>query len=425
MAGSAFALLLFARREPRRTCAVVAIALLLVGPGALYVAIAVGWEQGQVSAVTGDEPHYRITADAIAHDNTIDVKRAYERDAATRTIYGPVDAGHARTGQRDTYSVYGLGVPFLVAPLLSLWGVVGARVTMSAIVAAVPFLLYRIARNMGVSNGPSAALACTVSLGLPFLAAAGQVHPDLPTGVVVLGGVAVASRAAHSDLSWLRTFAAAAALAALPRLHMKNAGATAVLCAMLVAMLVVRQRPGRDFRKPLVLAGTVLASVALLGTLNLMTLGSVWGVYASQAAAGATWTQATMIFMGLHFDQAQGIFVQRPFLVLALVGLALFVQRAPLLALGTAVAYLAIVIPNSFHECWYGCISVSGRFMWSVFGLWFLPLVALYLYVGPTGRRLFAEVLDVLCHMGSAYKNDPHLASQQASVVVIQPAPWR
>jgi len=33
-------------------------------------------------------------------------------------------------------------------------------------------------------------------------------------------------------------------------------------------------------------------------------------------------------------------------------------------------AYLAVVIPNAMHPCWYGCWSFSGRFMWSVAPLW-------------------------------------------------------
>ena len=83
-----------------------------------------------------------------------------------------------------------------------------------------------------------------------------------------------------------------------------------------------------------------------------------------------------MIFLGLHFDQAQGMFVQQPVLLIGLLGIAPFAVRRPILAVGTSLSYLAVLLPNSFHDCWYGCYSFGGRFMWSVIALWFLPLAA-------------------------------------------------
>jgi hypothetical protein len=131
--------------------------------------------------------------------------------------------------------------------------------------------------------------------------------------------------------------------------------------------------------------------LVLLAGYNMFAFGSALGPFTGSKAAGATLRQAAMICLGLHLDQTQGIFLQQPLLLLGLPGLAILVRRSPGLASTLVVAYLSIVLPNSFHDCWYGCNSFTGRFMWSVAALWVFPLA--FLYREARGSRM-ARVLS-------------------------------
>ena len=377
----------------RRSGARVLIVGALLGPGVYYAATALTWDREGRARVTGDEPHYLIVSDAIVRDHSLDVRPAYERDHTSHRIFGPNDwQNHVRFTPRGVFSVHPLGISLLLAPAFGQFGLVGARLTMCLLAGLIPFVLYGIARNFAVPRTASAFLACGISLSFPFLGAAGQVYPDLTAGLAYLAVFYWASGPGRLASSWYRVIATTLVLGALPWLHIKNAAAAVVLAAMSAAIIWKDRSGVRTTEKcALLLAGTV-CSIALLGLVNRVMFGSVLAAYAATSAAGASPAQAWMIFLGLHFDQAQGMFVQQPVLLIALLGIAPLAVRNPVLAAGAALSYLAILLPNAFHDCWYGCYSFGGRFMWSVIAFWFLPFAALYASLGPAGRLLVASV---------------------------------
>lgn len=339
------------------------------------------WAERGRPPVTGDEPHYLIVADAVAHDHSLRVKDAYDRDSQSRRIAGPIDwENHTHTTANGTFSIHGIGLGLLVAPGFATFGLSGARLTLVLIAGLMPVLWFVIARLMGLRPALAALLAAVVGISTPFVAAAGQIFPDLPSGVLILG-VMAALVAADAGRDVRRIYPAAGfALAALPWLHIKNIGVAAVLA--FAAVLLVWSRHSKT--RTALVAGAVVpfgASLALLLGYNQFAFGSPLGVYDSHAV-GATLRQGLMIALGLHLDQAQGLFVQQPLFLLALPGWALFFLQSRRLAAITLLAYLAIVIPNALHPCWYGCWSFSGRFMWSAAPLWFLPLVATFRWLG-------------------------------------------
>ena len=384
-----------ARRSPwiRRAGARALIVGALLGPGVFYAVTALAWDREGRARVTGDEPHYLIVSDAIVRDHALDVARAYERDQTSHRIFGPNDwQNHVKFTPRGVFSVHPLGTSLLLAPAFGLFGLVGARLTMGLLAGLIPFVLYGIARNFAVPRAASALLSCGISLSFPFLGAAGQLYPDLTAGLAFLAVFHWASGPWQRASSWSRVIATTLVLGALPWLHIKNAAAAVVLAAMCAAM-IWRDRSGvrTTEKSALLLAGTV-GSIALLGLVNRVMFGSVLAAYAVTSAAGASPAQAWMIFLGLHFDQAQGMFVQQPVLLIALLGIAPLAVHRPALAAGAGLSYLAVLVPNAFHECWYGCYSFGGRFMWSVIAFWFLPLVALYASLGTVGRLLVVAV---------------------------------
>jgi hypothetical protein len=328
-------------------------------------------------------------ADAIGRRGTLDVRQAYDREARVTRFAGPLDwQNHTRTGTAGTFSVHDPGLPALIALVFRQFGVPGVRVLLGLIAGLVPFLFYAIARSRGLPVVDAAILAISCALGLPFLAASGQIYPDLVSGVALLTLVTVALQVDRAPLEAWQTVVAACLLALLPWLHIKNAVA-ALMFAGTIAWLALRHRANSPARRRVAYVVAPLA-LSLLGRLayNLFAFGHPTGPLSGVDAAGATVRQAAMIFLGLHFDQLEGLFLHQPLFVIGLAGLAVLWRRARCLSIGVAAAYLAILLPNAFHNCWYGCWSMGGRFMWSVAGFWFVPVVFFYAELGRQARSM-------------------------------------
>jgi hypothetical protein len=81
-----------------------------------------------------------------------------------------------------------------------------------------------------------------------------------------------------------------------------------------------------------------------------------------------------MVLLGLHFDEAQGLFMQQPLLLVGALGLHALWRRDRRLGILLAAVYLSVVLPNSMHVNWYGGISMIGRFAWPAVLLWVFPI---------------------------------------------------
>jgi|GEM_PF-5726064 len=81
-----------------------------------------------------------------------------------------------------------------------------------------------------------------------------------------------------------------------------------------------------------------------------------------------------MILLGLHWDQAQGLFVQQPLFLLGLIGLPLAMRKNLRAVIILALLYASVLVPSAMHTALYGGHSFYGRFWWPVFGLWVFPL---------------------------------------------------
>jgi hypothetical protein len=170
----------------RQIACVAAILAVVLIPGFWYVQVPLDWDARHLSPPTGDEPHYLLIADAIAQDHDLRVKAAYDRNAGEMLVPTADWQIHTRTGPNGTFSIHSIGLSAFVAPAFACFGRQGVRVLLGAQAALIPVLFFGIARLAGVPFWQSCGLAVCTSFGLPFLAASGQLYPDLPTGVVLL-----------------------------------------------------------------------------------------------------------------------------------------------------------------------------------------------------------------------------------------------
>ena len=133
-------------------------------------------------------------------------------------------------------------------------------------------------------------------------------------------------------------------------------------------------------------AGTVLSLPAIFGATAFLAgpLSLAWFHYRGfgtiMGGRGATELSADVLrglelFLGLHFDQAQGMLFQHPLLVVAgLVSLGIVIRARPTIVLPWSVLYLSLIVPNAMQLARYGGGAAAGRFGWSAIWLWLVPV---------------------------------------------------
>jgi hypothetical protein len=328
----------------------------------------------------GDEPHYLIIADSLLHDHDLRLQNNYERDAATSAIYGRVEPHVYRIPEgwaipAGWWPYHGVGLPVLVALPFATSGVPGARIAVCVLTGLMGFAVALwLASVAGQRIAGWATIGTMVSL--PVLFGSTQLFPDL------LGGVAAAilscwllmrldngHRAGAWPMFWL-------AAGLLPWLHVKFAGTTLVVAAAGAASAWHLKRRGdqRAARAAAVSMPLILVGIGLLAAWHLSISGSILGFRRTTTELTDSPARALMIFLGLHFDQAQGMFFAQPLLLAGVASLVPFVRSRPLVALFWAALYLSLIVPNSLELARYGLGGPAGRFGWSAMWLWLVPV---------------------------------------------------
>ncbi|NTU83841.1 MAG: hypothetical protein HGA45_31455, partial [Chloroflexales bacterium] len=351
------------------------VALLL--PMLIYALVAAVWHEQRVNPITGDEPHYLLTADSIIRDGDLRVVNNHQIDTPVLRELPP-GAVFTDTHTCDGYSLHGIGLPLLLVPAYYVAGVGGAKLWMALLVGLAPLAIYRLARSILGDDAWAITVALLLGLGPPFIIGSNQIYPDLLAGLILfyllvrwretLGAGQQAPSVAHvAHISLL--------LALLPWLHIKLALPALLLygCYMW-RLLTLARATGRGRGGVWLMSLTVAASLIGLGLYDYVAFHTISGPY-QRSDATTDVRQIGMILLGLHLDRMQGLFVQAPIFLLGVFGLALFAAEAWPLALVTGLLYLSVIIPNAAHTNWYGGMSFAGRFHWTGALLWSFPLL--------------------------------------------------
>jgi len=344
----------------------------------LYCALAAGvllrWTASDWVPRTGDEPHYLVATRSLVERHSVDLEATYEEEfvnpeAFDGIPFGPAEAGplntHADLGSDDRlYPIHGLGLSILLVPGWIISGSFGAKLTMVLLSAGIVFVVAWASARLIPQQVVAAATAIAVSVSTPLLVASSQIYPDLLVGTVplavfsvVMAGPRVRPAAVDGAL--------AIAIGLLPWLHFKNFPIL-LLCS---SVLVVSLFESGSKKRAAAVVTIVTSFATALVVYNLATFGQISGWATSAGAVGFTGsevsTTSAMVFLGLHIDRAQGMFVQNPLLVLGCLEVAIRLLRREKWSIAYLVTYLLLVVPNATHPNWYGGYSFLGRFGWS------------------------------------------------------------
>ena len=346
----------------RLTALLIALFIILSAGAALF------WRIEKMHAITGDEPHYLVIADGLLPTFELEQSGPYSREFRNRTI---VESGlaardavpspantHAETGPHGLFNVHNIGLPILLAVPYLLGGELGARLAMVLIGAFIVFLLVKVMSQTRLEPRQQFLVVLPVALGLPFVTGANQIYPDLPGGAICLAAVCALLRGPMPGRA-RDGILTAILLAYLPWLHIRLALSMAIL---LTAMAFAWRRQSTLIRSAIKFGSPAAISVLLLATYNWYAFGHVTGPY--QSSDVMLNRIAIMQFLGLLFDQNQGIALQQPLYFVAFFFAVRLLRKHPLALVAALISALAMIGPNATHWNLYGGWSFSGRFGW-------------------------------------------------------------
>lgn len=340
-----------------------------------------------VARLTGDEPHYLMTAISLAEDGDLDVADEYAGEryrpfhAADLTPQGRVLAGGRIVEPHDPL------LPALLAGPAAAAGWVGARVAMTAAAAALAaLLLWTAVRRLGVPVVPGALVVSTFAASAPLAPYGSQIYPELPAALAVTAGfAAVTGRLGARGLALL-----AGAVLALPWLGTKYA----LLAALLAAAGLVRVARGRRPGAAIGLGVALALGGALFAFAHLRWYGGLSPYAAGRTFAGGQlevvggdpdYLGRSRRLAGLLVDRDFGLAAWQPAWLLAVPALAALTRVRPpgfgVLASLLAAGWLTATFVALTMQGWW----FPGRQLVAV-----LPLAVLALawWVGSSGRRL-------------------------------------
>jgi hypothetical protein len=328
------------------------------------------WTIQERFLLAGDEPHYLIMARSVVLDHDLDLRNNYEEDALTGDIYGAVTP-HAFRGDTRWPPYHSVGLSLILAYPFRYAGVEGARLTLIAVATLIPIMVLWWLRDH-LSSRSAILLGITLALSVPLAIAPLHVYPDIVAAALLTSAVLALlhwwqTSAEPPTGGWIAVWSL---VGFLPWLQSRFL-APWLLLMLAGVLLALRASAAARLR---LFAGLLvsLAAVALLGVVN-------YGLYENPLGP-PRWAELTqspsrmlMVFLGLHFDQAQGLFMQQPLWLFGLIGLAPFARAHPREAAWLALVYLSTIGPASMQMGRYGGAGTIGRYAWAGAFLWVVP----------------------------------------------------
>ncbi len=360
-----------------------AVVAVCAGVTLLACTLAVWWSTSERYRLTGDEPHYFITAASLLRDGDVDVRNNFDEDAATGEIYGPIGGRHVQTYNGREYSNHAPGLSVLLVLPFAIGGTLAGRLLLCLLI--IPIFGWACWRWLDGRAPPrDIALAVAGLLLCPvILLGSGQVYSDLLAGVVLLAlAVWLWNRAGRDDggapqrrspVAWM-LFGVVAGF--LPWLHMKYLAVTA-LFGLFAAWQIWIERPWRhpSSRSPwwgYASAGAfLLIGPATFLAYQMSTHGRPLAGLGSQVSR-TPYLRGLEFLIGNHLDQAQGLFWYQPLLLFGLIALGWMIRVRHRFTMPWLLLYGALMVPPALLDEWAGI--PLGRLNWSGMWLWLLPI---------------------------------------------------
>ncbi|RHX92563.1 hypothetical protein [Leptospira stimsonii] len=372
---------------------------LLFLPCFYYIGTLMSWEKKKKLPITGDEPHYLIISESILRDSDVDLKNNYEEDAITKQILGPTDVeNHTIPKNGKLYSVHPIGTSWLVLTGYALSGVSGSRIFLALLTGLLPFAFFGIGRMFHLDRGESALLSLLYSISLPFPMVAGQIFPDLPSGILFLfiftALLYLETNPDKKEFQNILLFACGFSFGFLAWLHVKN------LPAMIPLFLWFVFKKEWNFKWRALSLGISVFFILGLFYWNDLWYDSIKGSFFAAKNAPPRLDSRiehwVTVGFGLFMDRNQGLFFQNPLIwIPGSLGWFYLFQNSDRRKFGILL-FLTLGIQwslNAGHPCSYGCLALPGRFQWGSATLWFIPFLGGWILLKNLSKSIAQGIL--------------------------------
>lgn len=391
------------------------LAVALVGTAA---AAAGAWGRASYGArVTGDEPHYLLTAISLAEDGNLDVSDEIEQRRYEAFSEGGLDRQSRPLEGGRLVSPHDPLLPLLLAPGVAAGGWLGAKLTLALLAGALAAAtLWLCVGRFGVPLLPAAVVVGVFAASAPLAVYGTQVYPELPAALAAVGAVAAGTAARGGA----RVVLACVSITALPWLSVKYAP----VAAALAAVTLWTWWRGGDRNGAGWLAGLLAAAGAAFVAAHWAWYGG-WTPYAvgdhfvtgelGVVGFDPDFAGRSRRLIGLLVDREFGLIAWQPAWLLAVPALGALAARRPVgwpfLAAPFAAGWLnATFVALTMHGWW-----APGRQVVVVLPL---AVVAVAAWAGESRRRVAAVAgLGALGILAYAYLTVEAL-SRRLTIVV-------
>jgi hypothetical protein len=354
------------------------------------------------SLPSGDEPHYLVITQSLLADGDLQIENNHQRGDYHAYYRGDLRPDFLRRGKNgQVYSIHAPGISALVLPAFAAGGYRGVAIFLALLSAVGAWLVWRAGYRLTGSVGAAWFGWSAVAMSVPFFFHAFRVYPDAVGAVIVVTAV-TALLACEPDANGAGPSAAVAwgagrwalhgvALAVLPWLHTRFAGAAAVLGICLGLRLIGQ----RAFRRLAALwVPPVVSLTAWLGFYY-----AIYGEFSPAAPYGhsspSQWANIPRALPALLFDQQFGVLANAPVYLLALAGFVpLFRARKRLAVELGAVFAIHVLLVAAFHMWWAGW-SAPAQFTVPVLLMLALPAAAFWAGSRAAGKAVATSALVV------------------------------
>lgn len=351
---------------------------------------------------SGDEPHYLVLAQSLWRDGDLKIENNHARRDYAEYFGRDLDPHYLTRGKdREIYSVHPVGMPVLMAPVYAAGGydlVVAVFIAMAATAATVA---WRWALATTAALGTTTLAWAAIVFSSPFLINAFTIYPEVPAGLAIAVGLALALRPVPDHRPW-HDVAIGVMAALLPWLSTKYAPMSAALIAVTLGRRLWPMHPGETR------AGFVGSAVRLLSPYALGLAGwfaffhAYWGKWSPSAPYGSlvqTELKNTVFGVpGLVFDQEYGLLIYAPAYALAGFGWWTMMRRAnPLRRLGVEllVVFGGLIMTVGAFRIWWGGSAAPGRPITSGLLVLLVPMAVQLGTAAPGSARRAAQHLLV------------------------------
>ena len=363
-------------------------------PPLLTCLLAAFWVQSGRIRLFGDEPHYVIIAESVVRDGDVELRNNHALEERFPTHVGEV-APHAFAVGHRWYPLHGPGLGVLIAPGLSVGGVLGARLTTCALAALLPLTMFLWLDGL-LGRREATWLTLAATLSIPYVFGAVHLYPDPVAAAMAAPLLLLLAHPADGQRRYMAWAAFWLVTGLLPLLMIKFLAPSILLAMFALAgpPPYLQRLPGRH--DALRTAPLFLVGPLILAAYHIVVFGDVLGPR-GMGELSAGMNQAVMVLLGLHLDQAQGIFLQQPLLLAGVPALGVMAVRRPGLAAAWCALYASLLVPNVLQIIPFGGASPSGRFAWPAAWLWLVPLAVTFSWHRGQLERFFRPVLLVVC----------------------------